>query len=279
MTTETEAIAKMAWKPDVQKYGADDEDPDVYVLSLPPGWTSERFDVQELRAAPRRSKGSQRVLDAESFVAEVQRRALTSGASGTTVYADARTLSLVAVLNDDNGTAPGWRDYRVEYEVALTPEWVHWGGRNNTDLALESFARHIEDGLEQIVEPPAADMLELAQTFHAQTGAKFKQASRLATGSTSLVYEEDVSASAGAAGQVEIPQTFTLRLAPLYGTPVSDVEAWFRYRLKSGQLTLSYKLRRPEEFERSGFAYVVDRVSELGIKGIVSGPPPQARTS
>jgi len=48
-------------------------------------------------------------------------------------------------------------------------------------MSQDDFAEHVEVGLDDIAEPDAADVLEMAQTFHAKSQSTFRQATRLAS--------------------------------------------------------------------------------------------------
>lgn len=88
-------------------------------------WTL--FQDEALGAGPARPKGVVLVNDADSFARAVTQRTL--GGVTPVLYADESTMDLVAVLNDDHGDEPGWRDYRVVLKLRPTPEWERWTGR------------------------------------------------------------------------------------------------------------------------------------------------------
>lgn len=268
--TEAEAIAAMAAEPQIH----DITPGELETIAYPPGWTIVTADHERFLPKPRRSAGRIVVRDAAGFTNAIHQRANTVPA---VLYADEATQSLVAVLNDDLAAEPGWRDYTVVLELRRRPEWMHWLSLDGKLVAQAEFATHIEDGLKEIVLPSAADMLDLAQTFEATTNAKFKGGQRLATGERQFVYEEDIDAKAGTAGQVAIPDTFTLRIAPFYGGAPVDIDARFRFQLRGGDLKLGYRLDRPDDVALSAFNTIVEQVeNELDIIAI-NGPAPSAR--
>jgi uncharacterized protein YfdQ (DUF2303 family) len=219
--------------------------------------------------APRRSTGIVCVYDAPSFVAALDQR-------GTgVVYADEEMLALVAVLNDDRGDEAGWRDYQIRLTLRATEEWSGWKYGQGLG-SQQRFAERIEEGLPEIVDPPGADMLELAQTFHASVDVKYRSGHRLANGQTQFTYAEDIKASAGSQpGTITIPETFTLGVAPFLGLHLYEVTARLRYRLSGGDLQIGYQLVRPEAVERDAFGFVVDEVrSAVGDTVFLNGPAP-----
>lgn len=263
--TDVDAAAELAAVPFVVR-SFDDLD----VVVSPPGWESETFDREPYLDRPRRPAGTIYVHDAGGFVEAVRQR----GYQSVALYGDEEKTALVAVLNDDFGTTPGWRDYRVELRLRKRPEWVHWRSLDGELVAQERFAAHVEDGLDELVRPGAAEMLDLAQTFHATTAARFKGGHRLASGARQFVYEEEVDASAGAGGELSIPETLELAVRPFYGSDKYAVDARFRFQLKAGELRLGYKLNRPDDVERAAFLAIVETVAgELSLSPVAGAAP------
>lgn len=271
-TTEAGTVAALTAKP----YVAPIEFPGRYGVALPPGWTFDSYDEERDLPAPRRSAGTVDVYDAESFVRSVVDREVPS--AFVNVYVDEDALGLVAVLNDDRHDLAGWRDYRVRLALRATPEWLHWARLDGKLVDQESFAEHVEDGLNELREPSPAVMLEIAQSIHATTTSRVKAAHRLSSGLVQFRYEEDGEAGAGSDGSLSIPEALLLVLRPFVGGPAYEVTARFRYRLPrgGGTVTLGYKLDRPHEVKRSAFRDVVDAVKvELPDEfPVIAGPAP-----
>lgn len=248
----------------------------VAALPLPPDWTAETVDAEQWAAAPRRARGTVEVHDAVSFARAVRQRAIVDE---VTIYTDEDRKALVAILNDDQVNDDGdqsaaWRDYRVLLALRPRPEWTHWRSIDGQYVNQETFAEHIERGLPELVAPPAAEALEIAQTFQANVAAKFRQGSRLRDGAQQFTYEEEIDASAGGGGLLTIPEVLVIRVAPCFGADQVDVEARFRFRLRSGELTLGYLLDRPDEVERTAFTNVVDKVvADLALDPIMGVAP------
>jgi uncharacterized protein YfdQ (DUF2303 family) len=267
--TEADAVAELAAGPEFLPVDAGD----TGRMLLPPGWTSSRIDASFRLPAPTRSHGTISVYDADSFVAAVEARRVAD----PVVYADEDRLALVAVLNDDTGPEPGWRDYRVELALRPTPEWNHWTGQDGRLMGQEAFAEHVENGLSELRSPAPAAMLDLAQTLHANVNTRVRSGRRLADGRVQLAYEEEVEASAGADGTVVIPDTIELAVKPFVGLPAYELLARFRYRLPrgGGEVTMGYKLNRPHEVKRAAYLDVRSEVATaLADALLIAGPAP-----
>lgn len=283
MTDRTDTDALLAYvnehHQDVPRAYVDPTDPgDIQHLVIPETSELVIIDPECHANRPRRSRGLVDVYDAPSFVAAVRHRTDDVDGPVPVVYADEANNGLVAVLNDDQGPEAGWRDHRVVLRLRRTPEWTAWTAGQGLGTQ-ERFAARIEDGTPEIRDPAAAQMLDLAQTFHATTAAKFRSGIRLADGSRQFVYDEDIKATAGA-GQFEVPETFTLAVRPFIGSDVYEVKARFRFTLRAGDLKVGYTLFRPEEVERDAFRKVTGAVTEA-LDGVLvlSAPAPSVTSS
>lgn len=135
------------------------------------------------------------------------------------------------------------------------------------------LAEHIETSLLEIISPTAADMLELAQSFHATKSAIFKSDQRLATGQVQVRYEETIAAQAGRNQDMEIPAIFILSLAPFEGSPEYELTARLRFRLADGSLRIGYQLDRPDELIRVAFGDILASIeAETSITAMHGQP-------
>lgn len=278
--TEAEAIAAMGAEP--ESFGVTAGEAEQVIL--PPGWSRQLVDHEVFAPTPRRTHGQVVVRDSDGFVQAVNQRktgaiALYADEGDQGSYDPQRLPVLVAVLNDDHGDAPGWRDHRVVLGLRRRPEWIHWRTADGRLLEQKAFATHIEDGLREIVAPSPADMLDMAQHFQATTDAKFKGGQRLATGERQFMYDETVVASAGHEGQITIPDEFLLEVAPFYGADARQVRASFRFQLRQAELQLGYKLDRPDETEREAFAELCERVASSLAVPLIAGVAPSPRNA
>lgn len=224
---------------------------------------------REFEAAPLRARGTYRPATVAALIDVVKRH---HDPDTTTVWVHPDNGSVIAVFNDNTSAEPAWRDHRAQLNLTVPPEWKHWASRDGQLIGQVEFAEHIEDGLAEIVEPVAADMLEIAQTFHAHTDAQFRSSNRLHSGEVRIQYDESTTASAGKSGEMQIPETFKLAIAPFLGEERYAVQARLRHRVAGGNLKLGYKLDRPDVVVR----HALDKIAELLSKefpSVVIGTP------
>lgn len=232
------------------------------------------LDLEKYLDAPNRFRGTTALHDPDSFIKLVTEHENQA----SHVYASLPATEFIAVFNDANGKeiieGPGWCDHRASLKLAHTPEWKHWTAHDGALLSQVQFAEHIEDGLLEIVEPEAAEMLELAQTFHAKTGVDFKSSTILDSGERQFKYEETTTASAGRKGDITVPKEFVLALLPFEGSPEPfKVTARLRHRLSPEGLKLGYRLTRPHDVIRAAFDDVAKKISEGVESDVLLGTP------
>lgn len=225
------------------------------------------IDNEATLAAPLRKIGSVEFYDHASLASYVNHHKTPS----TVLYADDRTDSITAVINDPGDDSAGWGDHTAKLTIRKTREWTNWVNANDKFMSQADFAEHIERHLLDIVEPPGADMLELAQTFEATTKVAFRQSRLLANGQRQFEYVEDIDASGGKKGELIIPKEFSLGISPFDGVDPYKVTARLRYRIEDTKLRLSYVLINPEDVETEAFKHLAEEVSTATETEILLG--------
>lgn len=232
---------------------------EVYSRILPAGATGQILDLEKYLPAPRRTHGMVALQAVDDLVRYVMRH---DDPASTTLWVDETAHVVCAVLNDHTQERAQWGDHRARLALRLTPEWKHWTSKDGELLNQIAFAEHIEDGLMEIVDPPGAEMLEVAQSIQGSRNADFSQAHRLSDGNIGATYMETTSAKAGQRGEIEIPERFTLAIAPFLGEEPVELRARLRWRLRDAHLELGYKLERPDRVIRDVIDAIADRLSK-----------------
>lgn len=251
-----------------------DDEGRFFTQLVPAGARAEVHDLYAFRESfaehPHCKAGTVHVHDAASFVEYIAKH----GLNASEVWADEARRGLVGVINAgaasdtslDEGHA-GHGDHRVVLELVHSDEWKTWAARDKEWIDQATFAEHLEDNAVNVVEPDGATMLEIAEFLQATRSSVAKSGINLGNGLVQLRYEESETATAGRSGDLEIPTTFTLLLAPFVGADRVPVTARFRYRLRGGQTVLSYALLKPEDIVRAAFNKIVE-----DVRGAISQP-------
>jgi uncharacterized protein YfdQ (DUF2303 family) len=230
------------------------------------------MDLEKYQAKPRRKRGKIVVFDSASMNMAIKDN---SDAGNIGIYFDRNpnAPSVVAVLNDNGKDGAGWGDLRVTIQFRPTPQWEKWRKLDGHLLPQVDFAEFIEENLEDIADPAGALMLEIASHLQLIRSVNFRSKVALQSGAFAFTHDQDDKASVGA-GQIEVPQTFTLGIAPIFGVAPYRVPARFRYRVVEGKLKLGFKLQRVETMMEKIIADVVQKI-EIGANvSVMDGLPP-----
>lgn len=182
------------------------------------------------------------------------------------IFIDKQTDTFTAIL-DYHDDRPAYISHRATFSLKKTNEWESWLRNDKQPMTQDNFGRFIEDNLEEIIEPSGADMLEIALSIQAKTTVNFSSAQRLDNGQVQLTYVEDINGTAGAKGQLKIPQTFTIGLKLFEGGEPYRIEARLRYRIKDGNLSLWYELIRAHKTIDANIADTTLMISSKILSG------------
>jgi len=243
----------------------------VYAVRTSGGGTQTlNLTGPEYTGVPSRKAGNTTVRDATSFHAYFTKHSDAS----TEVYADADRLTVTAVLDAHTADTARWSGHRLTLSLRKTESWAQWLEHDGRLMQQEQFAEFLEDHLPELLEPSAAEMLEIAQSIQGATKVEWQNSTRLSSGQRQFTYAETVQAKAGQRGQLTIPETFVIGLVPFEGSEGYKLTARFRYRItKDGGLTLGYKLERPGDVIRKAFGDVVEVIGADIEQPIMNGTP------
>lgn len=212
----------------------------------------EVVSLEKYLPAPVRKRATVMVRDHDSFIAYVE----LHREAGTALFGnlDTHGANFTAVIDyhrsnggDLKAGAPAWGEHRCILNLEHTPEWNAWKAADGKGMSQTEFALFLEDNRLDIVDPEAGQLIDIAKSLEATTGSKFLSAVRLENGDRKFTYESQTTARAGERGDITIPEKIKLKLPVFVNGPAFPMEAFFRYRLKDGQLVLFYNLIRPHK--------------------------------
>lgn len=234
-------------------------------------------DIERLMPEPERKRGVVTVSVADSYIAYLHRHA-TSGESMTyaALDAEAGSLAMVCVLNDNSAASPRWRDHRCQFTPKLSVEWSRWKAANCKVHDQAEFAKFLEDNAQDVAAvdgmPTGAQMLQMALEFEANADKRFKSKTNLQSGGVRIEFVDDETKDTRKSMQMF--ERFTI------GIPVFDgskdaypIEARLKYRVKDGVLVFWFELIRPDRaFKTAANADIAKIESESGVPVIYGTP-------
>lgn len=218
---------------------------------------------------PDHIKASVSLTDAKSFCQYVK---LYTDAR-TRIFADPEALSFRAILDyhgsygplmfpdgNDSETpiaplapSPEFLDHNALLTLRKSDQWNLWMGKNEKETLQSDFAEFIEDNYRDISNPLPATMLEVARDLTAHFDVNFASKVTPKNGSVQLAYQEVVTSGVGQAGDMEIPESFSILIPVFFGEKPVQIEARLRFRINGGKLKFIYKLYRPMELLADAF--------------------------
>ena len=175
---------------------------------------------------------------------------------GTAIFGVPDTKRFHAVLDyhvstEDAGVSPDFADHHAHFQMKHSTEWNTWMEKNGKPFTQVEFAEFIEDNYRDIHRPAAAEMMQIARTLKATSEVAFNSKVNLVDGSAQFTYVENIQAQTN--GELEIPETFEIKIPVFYGEGKQIISARLRYRIQSQKLTFLYKLYRTSEIVEEAF--------------------------
>lgn len=155
-----------------------------------------------------------------------------------------------------------WGEHTARLNLQVTPEWQRWLGSHAKPFEQAAFGEFLEDNVRDVVKPSGAELLQVALTLEATKKVAFRSGVRLDTGEHQLNYVEEIAGQAGSTGQLQIPERFTIAVAPFEGTAPVEIEVRLRYRLMEGRIVFVYLLLRPDVAIRAVWQAIRERIAK-----------------
>ena len=181
------------------------------------------------------------------------------------IFCDLAAETFTGVIDYHAVKNAAWKGHTVTFKCRRTDEASAWINHSGKKMEQQDFAYFIEANALEVVNPPAAEMLQIATYLKAEKKVNFISGTVLANGQQSLTYMEEINGSAGEKGELRIPDIIKLGMRMFQGGDAYELEARFRYRINSGKLVMWYDLIRPNNTLRAAVqdAYAVIKA---GIK-------------
>ena len=219
--------------------------------------------LEEYLPNPLRKKVSLKMRDEKSFIAYFN----LHGTNSSQIYGQVNPPRLVGIIDDHSSNENGWREHQVHYECPLSRQWETWLSKDGKAQSQEEFAIFIEKNLLDIVEPTAAEMLEISRSFEAKKKVDFKSAVRLDNGQVQFGYEEEIQGTA-AKGTLQIPETFKIGIPVFENGTGYALECRLRYRISDAQLRMWYEIINPEKALEDAVKETWARIEEQTLREI-----------
>lgn len=272
LTTEAEAIAKLAATPKVLQPGG------VPYLALPEGWTAK--GVENDLPVPLRKNGSVQIHEVNSFIDVCKRYGSLAACN---IYLDVdyakQHIVATAIFNDhaDGDGAAGWRDHRAIFRPTLSEEWKRWNLHNKIEMTQIKLANFLEDNIADIVPgdklPSGSDVLTFVTKLEETRKVKYGSAINLQNGMVQIEFIEE--GDSATKGRLELFREFAIGIRPFFNGEGYEIRALLRYRIErnTGQIVFWYELKRPDRILEEASKELIETIrSKTGLP-IIFGEP------
>jgi uncharacterized protein YfdQ (DUF2303 family) len=239
----------------------------VLQLAVPKHFDVKEVDLERLLPNPRRTKAAAVLNDADSFLAYVARHATERTACWAKFNPQTFTLGFVAVIDEHDRHAAGWRAHTATYTPDMSAEWKVWAAQNEKPQAQLDFAAFIERNEPDIAAmdgyPTSLQML--AMEFEANSEKRIKSVARLQGGGVRLEYVDDDDAAT--LTQMKLFERFQIGIPVFWAGPAYRIDARLKYRHGSGKVSFWYELIRADRVHEAAAKDLIDRV-RAGLGGV-----------
>jgi uncharacterized protein YfdQ (DUF2303 family) len=236
-----------------------DLDGKAYAI-IPDGYKVAELPVD---VSPKRSKGTVRLKDVDSFIRYYQDHA----APQSRIYWAAEPAKFIAVFDEISDT-PQWREFRADFTVPSSREWDTWLRSDKQPKTQLQFAEFLQDNLPDIIEPDGATLLEMALQFETAQNYEFTSHQRLQNGTHDLVWKSNNSSA-----RVSLPEFIEIKIPVFENSEVVPLRARLRYRVKEAALTFFYELVRPHKVKEQAIRNIVQRIKTDASAILLFGTP------
>lgn len=225
--------------------------------------------LEQFRTAPERRSGTTIVDTLESFVELLNR--LKTEDSVIFANTDWNNPSMTAIIDYHEVDPLGDADFmkhRVHYKFPLSDDWKIWKRANDAGEPMNqlSFAEFIEDRSRDFAAPTAeeqeefsklfgervstpSDIMNLSRGLSMTTGIQLKHNTRLASGETSLVFDQQHGEATDYKGEViRVPSLFMIRIPIFHGQEPTRLLIRLRHRVREQRVTYRMLIYRPDVF-------------------------------
>lgn len=227
-------------------------------------------DLELYMEAPTRIRVRPSFDDVESFAAY----SAVFGDKDTIQFANLETKKIVTIFDYHQKTMgskdrPQWLSHRASLICKHSDEWNIWLGQNKAPMDQPEFANFIENNLPDIIEPVAAEMLEMVLDVANNTSVTFKSKYSLADGRIQMEYAENKIDSG--TKHMDLPALFVINIPVFLNGPMIKIGISIRNRIREGKLVLWFEIKQPHKIMELAFRDIVSSVKEATGRDILLG--------
>lgn len=213
-------------------------------MALPDGYVIH--SLEDFQEVPNRIVAAPKFRDTASLAAYLVRFELPESVA---MSRPSDNEIRVVIDHHESSDQPAWAKHTATFKAAFTPEYQAWQGIDRKPMGQVAALEFLEERAVDVVEPGPADIMEMIMNFDALKRVTFKQSTRLHSGERQFVYAEENEVR----GQINLPETVTLRLPVYEGMEPDVIKVRIRYRIDDGRLTFAFLIDQRPKLEMTAF--------------------------
>lgn len=221
------------------------------------------IDLEKYLDAPTRIRDEREFIEADGFAGYCKDFARPN----TKYFASLKGQAVTAILDYDGPSQPSWRTHVAKLVSVKTAEWVALMGVCGQWLSQTAFAEWLEAYNHIVISPDSASLVEVAMNLHGSVEGRFQSTINRHNGSVVFSFSEETTT-----GQVRVPQTIQVSVAPFHYSALSDITVFLRFRIEQGKPRFQLAIPNAARVEQASLYSLFGAVSEGVGKPVLIGP-------
>ncbi len=204
-------------------------------------------DLEHLLPAPLRVQTSRKFHTQDDFC-EYVKRFKKADSSIYVVGVHGNGFNIVAEIDHQSPGAVVWKDHTATFGLERSEALTRWIENSKKRLSQAEFADLLEERAREIVEPPAAEILDIAQSLHVTRNLSVKSLARAAKGTNSISFNQTETLKSGEDGNIDLPRSFEIVVEPFsLNREKIKLTALLRPQIREDKPVFVYELQLVEE--------------------------------
>ena len=144
---------------------------------------------------------------------------------------------------------PNWCEHSATFKACFTPEYNAWRRIDHKEMGQVAALEFLEERAIDVIDPGAAEMMDIIMNFEALKRVTFRQSTRLNDGQRQFLYHEENEVK----GQIVLPEFVRLHLPVYEGMEPDMIKVRVRYRINDGKLTFIFLIHERQRLETTAF--------------------------
>lgn len=221
----------------------------------------ELLDLEKFAPTPSHTRENKVFNDLRGFIDYVNdfkddNTICFAGKEGILVYFDYHTKD-----------QPSWCRHTATFKIEKSARWKIWEAAHNQWMPQRKFADFLDSGLNEIINPSQATILEMVKNFRATESYEF-DSEATPYGGENLTFRKTTKTGTSTKSEVQIPEYVKLGLVPFENLTVINSRLSEENKIPAFELTA--KINWHADFSGNGTSGLGFKVQILNVENVVN---------